>query len=229
MPLWALLEVVSFGTLIGMMKFCADRWGDPDLKELHYQLKRVKSIRNATGQFLLLPQRHRRQEAGEHPRSVGYFEGTSQMGLPKKLRARKLRNARMQQVVSLLYLYSVLVPDGGSRTRALAALRKFYETADENMGACLPPTPSGPPLPSWTFDKRIQTARLASHSKTIWFYGRDCESGSAPVFLPRSNASIQGKRFFRLWRLHGLLSANASNTPEQITMRSTECPAPRTK
>ena len=32
MPLWALLEVVSFGTLIGMMKFCADRWGDPTSK-----------------------------------------------------------------------------------------------------------------------------------------------------------------------------------------------------
>ena len=40
---------------------------------------------------------------------------------------------------------------------------------------------------------------------------------------------IQGKRFFRLWRLHGLLSANASNTPEQITMAEHGMPRPRTK
>ncbi len=76
MPLWALLEVVSFGTLIGMIKFCADRWGDPRPQRapLSAQARKVHSQRNRA--FLLLPQRHRRQEAGEHPRSVGYFEGT---------------------------------------------------------------------------------------------------------------------------------------------------------
>ena len=139
MPLWALLEVVSFGTLIGMMKFCADRWGDPDLKELHYQLKRVKSIRNATGHSSCFLNDIGDKKRGNIRVPSVISRELSQMGLPKKLRARKLRNARMQQVVSLLYLYSVLVPDGGSRTRALAALRKFYETADENMGA-LPAT-----------------------------------------------------------------------------------------
>lgn len=152
MPLWALLEVVSFGTLIGMMKFCADRWGDPDLKELHYQLKRVKSIRNATGHSscFLNDIGDKKQGSIRVPSVIS--RELSQMGLPKKLRARKLRNARMQQVVSLLYLYSVLVPDGGSRTRALAALRKFYETADENMGA-LPAT--HPVRSSVTFMERL--------------------------------------------------------------------------
>lgn len=46
MPAWAFLELTSFGTLIGFVRFCARRWGDRRLKASHYDLKRVKSVRN---------------------------------------------------------------------------------------------------------------------------------------------------------------------------------------
>lgn len=152
MPLWAFLEVVSFGTLIGMMKFCADRWGDSGLEELHYQLKRVKSVRNATGHSSCFLNDIGDKKRGNIRVPSIVSRELSRMGLPKKLRGRKLRNARMQQVVSLLYLYGKFVPEGGSRRRALAALRNFYETAGKNAGA-LPAT--HPVRSSVDFMKRL--------------------------------------------------------------------------
>lgn len=47
MPLWAFCEVVSFGAFLGVMKFCAERWGDRDLLRAHYYLRLIKSARNA--------------------------------------------------------------------------------------------------------------------------------------------------------------------------------------
>lgn len=46
MPAWAFLELTSFGTLIDFVRFCARRWGDRRLEASHYDLKRVKSVRN---------------------------------------------------------------------------------------------------------------------------------------------------------------------------------------
>ncbi len=46
MPVWAFLELTSFGTLIDFVRFCARRWGDRRLEASHYDLKRVKSVRN---------------------------------------------------------------------------------------------------------------------------------------------------------------------------------------
>ena len=46
MPAWAFLELTSFGTLIDFVRFCARRWGDRRFEASHYDLKRVKSVRN---------------------------------------------------------------------------------------------------------------------------------------------------------------------------------------
>lgn len=131
-PLWALLEVVSFGTLIGMIKFCAERWGDPELEELHYQLKRVKSVRNAASHSSCILNDIGDKAKGNIRVPSVVSKELSKMGISKKLRARKMRNARMQQFASLLFLYEKLVPEGGSRKRALEALFRFYETTRDN-------------------------------------------------------------------------------------------------
>lgn len=48
MPLWAFVEVISFGTVIDLIRFCGERWKDDHLKDAHYLLKYVKGIRNAS-------------------------------------------------------------------------------------------------------------------------------------------------------------------------------------
>ena len=47
MPMWAFLELASFGGPIDLVRFCADRWDDRRLLVGHYDLKGVKSARNA--------------------------------------------------------------------------------------------------------------------------------------------------------------------------------------
>lgn len=47
MPIWAFCEVVPFGMFSGLVKYCADRWGDDELGKTHYLLKCVRSVRNA--------------------------------------------------------------------------------------------------------------------------------------------------------------------------------------
>ena len=43
---WAFLKVASFGSLVDFMRFCGSRWGDERLSGSHYNMKRVKSVRN---------------------------------------------------------------------------------------------------------------------------------------------------------------------------------------
>ncbi len=226
MPLWALLEVVSFGTLIGMMKFCADRWGDPDLKELHYQLKRVKFIRNATGHSSCFLNDIGDKKRGSIRVPSVISRELSQMGLPKKLRARKLRNARMQQVVSLLYLYSVLVrwriPHSSAR-RTPQILRN--RRREHGCPACHPPRPVLRYLHG-AFDKRIQTARLVSHSKTIWFYGAGLRKRFCPGFFsPDRTPAFKGSGFSACDVFTGCCRQTHRTLQSKSPWRSTECPA----
>lgn len=46
-PIWVFAESVSFGTFIGFYRYCAERWGDKELKNEHYLLRQTKSVRNA--------------------------------------------------------------------------------------------------------------------------------------------------------------------------------------
>ena len=46
MPSWVFLELVPFGTLVDFIRFCGARWDDKDFEQSHYDLKKVKSVRN---------------------------------------------------------------------------------------------------------------------------------------------------------------------------------------
>lgn len=56
MPVWAFCEIISFGTFIDLLRFCADRWGDKQLKDAHYQYKSTVpegSVRSSRRQKLV--------------------------------------------------------------------------------------------------------------------------------------------------------------------------------
>ena len=46
MPIWVFCEVVPLGMFSGLVKFCADRWNDVELRKIHYLLKNARSVRN---------------------------------------------------------------------------------------------------------------------------------------------------------------------------------------
>ncbi len=47
-PLWVFLEAIEFGRFCGLWLFCANRWDGRSMLDMHYMLKGVKSLRNAT-------------------------------------------------------------------------------------------------------------------------------------------------------------------------------------
>lgn len=137
MPLWVFVEVVSFGALLGMMRFCAGRWEDDDLTRIHYLLKKVKSVRNfcAHGACSLndLSGGGRRERV-----PVALSKAMAEAGIPKRLRSKRLESPRMVQICTLLYAFSIMVPEGGVRSDRAGTLRELFAFADAE-GATLPP------------------------------------------------------------------------------------------
>lgn len=152
MPLWAFCEIVSFGAFLGILRFCADRWGDHELSDLHYHLKWVKSIRNASAHGSCVV-----NDLSEHPSRRwrapdAVTRALASCGVPKRLRAKRLGSPRMAQMCTLLYLYDLIVPEGtvrADRARLLADLFGYLH----GEGSCLPC--ENPAVASLAFAERL--------------------------------------------------------------------------
>ena len=132
MPPWVLFSVVPFGTFLGVVKYCADRWDDEGLRDRHYRLKRVKSLRNASSHGACILNDLGSAERGETRLSPLVTQEIADMGIPRRARTRWLRNVRMQQVATLLSLYVKTVPGGRSFDTAATRLDELFSKAEEN-------------------------------------------------------------------------------------------------
>lgn len=131
MPIWSFVEVVSFGTFIGLTKFCADRWEDGELLASHYLLKKAKSVRNASAHSQCILN----DLSGDGPServSPAVTQAVAECGIGKRLRSKKMRNPRMAQVATLFYQYSRIVPVGSTANDRKAELSAFFHYCDEN-------------------------------------------------------------------------------------------------
>lgn len=115
-PVWAFIEIIPFGRFIAFYRFCADRFSSKELtKELtdeHYLLKSIKDLRNACAHNncilnYLLP-----NTANIRP-NLTIMDELSEMGISKETRRKKMSNARILQIVTLLYTHKRLVTSAG--------------------------------------------------------------------------------------------------------------------
>lgn len=132
MPPWVLFSVVPFGTFLGVVKYCADRWDDEDLRDRHYRLKRAKSLRNASSHGACILNDLGSAERGDMRLSPMVAQEIADMGIPRRARSRWLRNVRMQQIATLLSLYVKTVPGGRSFDMAATRLDELFSRAEEN-------------------------------------------------------------------------------------------------
>lgn len=127
-PVWVFLEIMSFGRFIDFCRFCANRWGDQNLLDEHYMLKKVKSIRNAAAHGTCIINGF----AEDGNRSVNLPSKVSQsvaaMSISKRRRNSKLANARIREIATLLYLYNYIVLDGESKTKTRDRLRGIFSS-----------------------------------------------------------------------------------------------------
>lgn len=104
-PVWVFLEVVEFGVLVDMWRYCAGRWGDQTMRDEHYVLKSVKALRNACAHNSLIVNGFTRSAAGAgYQVSRRIAISLAENGVPKtKSRRAKLKNLRVAQIAATLY------------------------------------------------------------------------------------------------------------------------------
>lgn len=152
MPIWAFCEVVPFGIFTDLVKFCAARWDDDILADIHYQLKNSRQIRNAGAHgACILNDVTSNAPSSRAPAAL--VNAMGKCGIPRRLRAKWLRNRRMVQVCSLLYLFSQIVPAGSARSDRAAALARLFKAVDSSS---LPP--ENPSMAALLFIERLTTS-----------------------------------------------------------------------
>lgn len=128
MPVWAFLEVVSFGRFIDFCRFCAKRWNDRALLDEHYMLKKAKSLRNASAHGTCIINGFADEPDGRISLPNQVRRSVSDLGISRRLREARLANTRMKEIATLLYLYHAIVSEGESKQRTIKLFDEFYSS-----------------------------------------------------------------------------------------------------
>lgn len=137
MPVWVLLEVVPFGTLLSFYLFCVERWDEAGRREIHYALKDVKAVRNCASHAGCLCNGFVPERETKHATSGVVLDRLNVHGVRNsKGRRARLRNRRTQQLVTTVALHDILA--GGhaapATLDALVDLRPLMDDAIARYG-----------------------------------------------------------------------------------------------
>ena len=137
MPVWVLLEVVPFGTLLAFYLFCVERWDEAERREIHYALKDVKAVRNCASHAGCLCNGFVPERETRHATSGVVLEWLNAHGIRNsKGRRARLRNRRTQQLVTTVALHDMLTGEHASPAAldAVAGLRPLMDDAIARYG-----------------------------------------------------------------------------------------------
>ncbi len=142
-PAWVLLELFSFGSFIDLYRFCAKRWEDSDMEDEHYLLRQAKSVRNACAHssnvvngFRFVPEVAESADEEDEDGiatndSVG--QALAKTGLSHRVRTSKMKNPRLKQIVTLMYLHTTLVTEGTGRSRSVAEMQRLKDKMTDSL------------------------------------------------------------------------------------------------
>lgn len=111
-PVWVFVEVLSFGKLIELYRFCAERFANKEMQQRFYLLLMCKTLRNAAAHNSCilndLSGRATRLRTNQYVVQALAKIPT----LTKGVRVNKMKNERIQQLVTLLYTYQAMTGHG---------------------------------------------------------------------------------------------------------------------
>lgn len=129
MPAWVFLELSSFGAFADFYLFCADRWGDSEMRDEHYMLRRANSLRNAAAHSSAIVNGLGSSSSAPQLRyPTPLAAALGEIGVSKRLRRSKMRNPRILQMTVLAYAYSRFVP----REKAEGTPERLLALADRS-------------------------------------------------------------------------------------------------
>ena len=131
-PIWAFVEIIPFGRLVSFYDFCADRFSDRDMKDNYYRLLTCKEIRNASAHSNCILND---LKAGTAVHSTNSAVTKALMKIPKmnsKFRKNRMSNARIQQLVTFLYMHKTMVESEGILKSESDQLQKVIKRVNKN-------------------------------------------------------------------------------------------------
>lgn len=131
-PVWAFIEVVSFGSFLYFYKFCAQRFNDREMLNEFYIFQAVKSLRNACAHNNCVLNDLSAGDPIHEPRNAVMRELSNISRIGSGQRKNKMSNDRIQQIVTTLYAHKELASKGVSEHRA-RSLALFVERMNEHI------------------------------------------------------------------------------------------------
>lgn len=132
-PIWAFLEIIPFGRLVSFYKFCADRFSDRKMTSNYYILLTCKEIRNACAHSNCILNELSSKTA-KHDTSYNVVQKLSSIpSLSSTTRKRKMSNAHIQQMVTLLYFHKKIVTSQGVHDAQAKQLHLLIDRMFKNI------------------------------------------------------------------------------------------------
>lgn len=133
-PIWALIEIISFGRLVSLYGFCAERFDDRDMNDNYYRLLTCKEIRNASAHSNCILNDLRAESSTHKTNGSVTAELMRIVGMKPNFRKNRMSNARIQQIVTFLYMHNKLVTSEGVRSAVREelcnVLKRMYKNID---------------------------------------------------------------------------------------------------
>ena len=113
-PVWAFVEVISFGSFINFFYFCADYFKEKKFMDDHFLLKDVKRLRNvAAHNSCMIFDLNPRTTYHSTNYDVNKFLSEPKLSIPKKIRKRRMSNAATHDIITLIYAHVRVVQSDG--------------------------------------------------------------------------------------------------------------------
>jgi len=109
-PVWAFVEIIPLGTMIHFFGFCARKLQRKDLTDDYYLLKTIKDLRNAAAHSNCIIHDMGTKDSRY---KTNYSVLRALKGISKATKDSQLGNARMQQMITLLYAHTAFVTSKG--------------------------------------------------------------------------------------------------------------------
>lgn len=135
MPIWVLVEMVSFGTLTKLYKFIADRLKREDMRNEFYALQEIRKLRNACAHSNCIFNDLKPQSASRPYEPYSQMKtAIGRLGISSAVRTKKLRNDRIRQIATLLYFHKIYIKsEGVSRARTEVLREVFIDRINKNI------------------------------------------------------------------------------------------------
>lgn len=135
-PIWAFAEIISFGRLLDIYKFYCEKYQLTQELDIYYLLFHVRQLRNAVAHnhciindLRPVPFMHTGKDGVPKPLRPRQCISLALSRLPisKQQRSKRMKNARMCQVVTLLYAHKELVLSEPVKKHRYAELHQLVD------------------------------------------------------------------------------------------------------